>query len=244
MVHHHALRHVKVIQRLHGNGDVGNLPVDGFFRAGADPIAVHHAGEGIRPDRPEIGFPVRADELSQSCAAVDQIRLRPEIHQAVARRCSRQAEAVLHVRPDLPDRFPSLAVMVLEAAQLVQHQQVKGPGLFVFFKPPDQPADVFAVDDVNIGVLQERCFPLLRRSGHDGNVQEPGVLPVLPLRRPDGFGHPQRRDHQRLRHFEAVKHQIQNGGQSGYALAQAHLQDQHGLRMGLQELHAVGLVFM
>ena len=239
-----AFRHVQVILRLHGNGNISDPLVDLFLRAGPRNVVVHDAGIRVHPGRFEIRFTVSGDKLSQPHTFVDQVHLRPQIQQAVAGGCSGQADDPLDIRTHLPQGFPPLALMILEAAQLVNHHHVKGPRHIVFLQIVREPLHVVPVDHIHIRLRLQGSGTLFRVTNHDGHLQEGSMLPGLTLFRPHRAGYSKRSDHQCLSNLKAVKHQIQNRCQGDGAFPKSHLENQQGFRVFLQEANAEILVFI
>ena len=239
-----AFRHVQVILRLHGDGNVSDPLVDLFLRAGPGNVVVHDAGVWVHPGRFEIRFTVPGDKLSQPHALVDQVHLRPQIQQAVAGGCSGQADDPLDIRTHLPQCPPALALVVLEAGQLVDHHHVKGPLHIVFLQIVRKPLHVVPVDHVHIRLCLQGSGTLLRVTNHDGHPQEGSVLPGLTFFRPHRAGYPKRGNHQCLSNLKAVEHQIQNRRQGDGAFPESHFENQQGFRVFLKEVHAEILVFI
>ena len=86
---HNALRHLQVIRRPHGNGDVSDLSIDFILSTRPGFIGedlLHAALVGNK-----VGFAVPGDKPSEPLAHVQEPELCPQIHQTVAAGCTRQA---------------------------------------------------------------------------------------------------------------------------------------------------------
>ena len=196
---HNALRHLQVIRRPHGNGDVSDLSVDLIFRAGPGLIGENLLHATLVGNK--VGFAVPGDKPSEPLAHVQEPELCPQIHQTVAAGCTRQAYDTLHGWPHLQEALESFCLPAFEGRQLVDHNHVIPEGQAAVFH---QPLHVFPVDDVQEGRPHQRCQTLL--FGADGHTvaQALQVIPFLKLRRPCVPGHPQRGNHQHPADFKGI----------------------------------------
>ena len=190
VVDRHALGHIQIVQCLHGDGDVGDFAIDCFLRAGQGDVIVDDAGVGIHDRRSEIRLPVSADEPAEPDALVDQEGLCPQVHQAVAGRGAGESDHPLDLWPDLPQRLPSLALVILERGELVDYHHIEGPGPVQLFQIVHQPFHVFPVDDVDVGRGTQGGLTLLDAAYHHGHMQEIQTVPFEPFFRPDRGTYP------------------------------------------------------
>ena len=124
--------------------------VDALLRSRQRHVAVHHAGIGIHAVCLKIGLPVSSDEPSQPFPIINEIGLRPQIHQPACGRCAGQANHAPDLRPHLPQGFPPLAAVVFKRRKLIDHHHVKGPGDATLLQIIHQPLDVLPIDYIHI----------------------------------------------------------------------------------------------
>ena len=108
----YKLWHRQVVGRFHGNGDVGNLLVDGLLCAGQRKIIVYDLSVGA--PRHEIVLPVVGNEPSEAAAHVDELEFRPQVHQTVAGRGASQTYHSFDPGPHLHQRLEPLGLVVFE----------------------------------------------------------------------------------------------------------------------------------
>ena len=239
-----ALRHVQIVQGLHGDGDVRDPLIDLLLRSRQRFITKDHSGMGIHPGGPEEGFPVPAYEPAKPLSPVDQEGLGPEVHQAVGGGRPSQADDPLYMRPDLPQCHPPLRPVVLEGRELIYDHHVEGPRHAVPLQVVDEPFHVLAVDHVHISGLLQCRLPALCPSRDDAHLKEGRVLPALLLPGPHRGADPKGGYHQYTGHFKAVEQKVRDGRQRYDRLAKPHGQDHHRLRVVPDETDAVFLVSM
>ena len=174
---------------LHADRYISDPAVYFFLRAGQWLIAVHDGA--VHPVRPEECIPVLPDEASQPLAHIQQTELRKQVHQPPAGRRSRQTDNPLHKGTDFHQSLEALCLPAFEGRQFVDHQHVvvkRRPALL------HQPLYVFAVDDVDVGLLLQRRQTLLRCACDDRPGHAFEVIPLLNLGGPGIAGHTKRRD--------------------------------------------------
>ena len=110
----HIFRHLQIIQCLHADGDIADLPVDLFFRTRSDRILIHNPCVRVHRAGTEIRFTIPTDKPAQPLAAVQNPDLRPQIHEAIGSRCACQANPALYIWTNLPQPFETLGLIVLE----------------------------------------------------------------------------------------------------------------------------------
>ncbi len=108
MVHIETLRHLQVVDRLHGNGDIGYPFVDLLLGARSRNVGEYDTCCRIHRAGFEIGIPKAADETSQPLPAIQDTNLRPQVHQAVRCWCTCQSDPALHKWTYLPEVLESL----------------------------------------------------------------------------------------------------------------------------------------
>ena len=74
---------------------------------------------------------------------VNEIGLRPQIHQTASGRCAGQAHHAPDLRPYLPQSFPPLAAVVLKGRKLINHHHVIIKGEIAL---ADEPVHIFTID--------------------------------------------------------------------------------------------------
>ena len=180
----HLLRHIEVVQRFHGNRDVRDPAVDRFLCTGQRHVVEHHSGVRIHACRFEVRLPEPADEPAEPDAFVDQEGLSPQVKESVAGRCTCQAHHAFDLGTDLPQRLPSLALVIFKAGELIDHHHVEGPRDAALFQIVGQPFQVLPVHNIDICRCPQGCLALLGAAYHHGHFQEACVLPEISLLRP------------------------------------------------------------
>ena len=108
----HTLRHLQIVGTSHGNRDVPDAPVDLGFCSRLRFIGEHlHTIPSVRG---EEGIPVVCDEPPEALAHVQQAKLSPQIHEAIAGGCARQADEPIDQWAHLEQAFESLGLMAFE----------------------------------------------------------------------------------------------------------------------------------
>ena len=234
-----AFWHSQMVNGLHGNGDVGDLMVDGILRSGKRLIGEHHLAVSLV--WLEVAVSVMGDEASQSLAHVQQAELRPKIHETVGGRCASETNHPFYGRTDLEETSEPLCLVGLEGRKFVDDYHIVVKGQATFFH---QPLDVFSVDDVQEHSLLESSFAFCFGANGYGVGQPIEVIPFLDLRRPCISGDTQRCDDQHLADGEVIQAQIEDGGQRDDAFAQTHVQEYSGDGMLQYEVGGISLVIM
>ena len=144
-----AVRHIQVVQSLHGDGDVRNTLVDQLLGSLFWLVLEHHAAGWIHGRSLEIGFTVASDELTQTLSSIQNSDLRPEIHKTIGGRCAGQSDPPLHIRTDFSQELEPLGLVVLERGQLVNDHHAEVPAHPILLVVLHQPLDVFTVDHIN-----------------------------------------------------------------------------------------------
>ena len=215
------IRELQIVLREHRHCDVFDLFRDSSVSAwDRDPVVDDVA---VGSSRPEVFPTVRADRPPQSFASVEEIDLRPEIHEPVRIRCAGEAYDPPEHRPDPFQCSEAFRLRALEGAQLVDHQHVPLPRRPIV---PHKPGHIFTVDHIDIGLRGDSFPPLLRGSE---DLQDPEVLQVIPfftLPAPRISGDHERRNNKDARHCQFVIDQALCRSERDHALAQAHLQKQ------------------
>lgn len=110
----YTIRHIEIIQSLHGNRDVRDPLVDHLLCSLSGYILEHDACCRVHRPSLKVGFPVAADKLSKALPAIQNPNLCPQIHKAVGRRCAGQTDPPLHKRTDFSQELKTLGLIVLE----------------------------------------------------------------------------------------------------------------------------------
>lgn len=140
MIDNYLVRHIKIIQRIHGNGNIPDSVVNRLFRSRQRLVAIHHSGIGVHTRSFEVGFTGASDEATEPLTFVDQKGLRPQVQKSDDGRRTDKTDHALDLRPDLSESFPPFALMVLEAGKLVDHNHIEGPRDMPLVQVVDQPA--------------------------------------------------------------------------------------------------------
>ena len=67
----HIIRHVQIVQRLHGDGDIGDPLIDAVLRSLQWDVVENHSRIGVHSSGTEEGAAVLADESPQPLTPVD-----------------------------------------------------------------------------------------------------------------------------------------------------------------------------
>ena len=202
------LRHLQMVCRPHGDRDIRDRPVDGVLRAGEGAVAVYDLT--VELVRGEVFEPVVRNEPAQPPALVEQLELRPEIHQTVAGRSAREPDDASDLRPDLHQRPEAFCLGILEGRQLVYDDGIEVKGHSTFF---DKPLHVFPVDQVDVRLPEKGAFSFGLRADDYGVFQIPQMIPLFDLAAPCISGDSQRGYDQDPVGFKAVEQKFPQGRQ-------------------------------
>ena len=109
-----TVRHIQVVQSLHGDGDIRYTLVDQLLGSLFWLVLEDHATGRIHGRCLEIGFTVAADELAQTLSSIQNSDFTPKIHEAIGGRCAGQSDPAFHIRADFAQEFETLGLVVLE----------------------------------------------------------------------------------------------------------------------------------
>ena len=110
----HTIRHIQIIQCLHGNRDIRDALIDHLFGSFSWFVLKHNACGRIHGAGFEVSFPVPTDELSQTLPAIQNSDLCPKVHQAIGGWCAGQSDPPFYERTDFPQVLKTLGLIVLE----------------------------------------------------------------------------------------------------------------------------------
>ena len=146
-----AVRHIQVVQSLHGDRNVRDALVDQLLGSLFWLVLEHHAAGWIHGRSLEIGFTVASDELTQTLSSIQNSDLCPKIHKTIGGRCTGQPDPPLHIRTDFSQELKTLRLVVLERGQLVNDHHAEVPAHPIFLVVLHQPLDAFTVDHIDHG---------------------------------------------------------------------------------------------
>ena len=109
-----AVRHIQVVQSLHGDGDVRNALVDQLLGSLFGLVLEYHTAGRIHGCCLEVGFSVAADELAQTLTSIQNSDFTPEVHEAIGGRCAGQSDPAFHIWADFAQELKALGLVVLE----------------------------------------------------------------------------------------------------------------------------------
>ena len=131
--------------------------------------------------------------------------------------------------------------MIFKGRKLINdhHIEVKGhPALFY------EPLYILPIDDVDIGLAQERRFAFCFTADHHRIIKAVEMIPLLQLRTPGITSHSQRRNHQHPVYLKAVEQQVAYGSEGDACFAKTHIKQHCGEGMRLDVVDGIFLVFM
>ena len=233
---HDQFRHFQVVGRSHGNRDVGYLFVYRIFRTGQRLIAVHnHAVPLIRL---KVGIAVLPDKTSKPLSHIQKAELRIQVHESVSCRRTRQSHDALCLRSCLHESLEAFCLVVFEGTQFINDDHIKIERHLIY-----QPADILAVDDIDIRLPGQCRFALFRCADCDAVCQPSQVIPFLNFLRP----HPCYTDrgyHENSADLKAVEQQVIDGGQRDARFSKSHRQQQCCNGMVFYKIRSISLIIM
>ena len=110
----YTIRHIEIVQSLHGNRDVRDPLVDHLLCSLSGYILEHDACLRIHRPSLKVGFPVAADKFSKALPAIQNPNLCPQIHETIRGWCAGQSDPPLHKWPHFSQKLETLGLIVLE----------------------------------------------------------------------------------------------------------------------------------
>ena len=175
---------------LHGNGDVGNLPVDGVLRIRQRLVGIDNLTVPLI--RLKVVGAVLGDEPPQPLTHVQDAELSPQIHQTAPGGSTGQPNDTVDLWTDFQESFEPLCAVVLERGQLVYYDHVEGERNAAFF---NEPLDIFSVDDVNVSGSCKCSTAFSFGADSHGADEVLQMIPLIDFRCPCVPCHPQRCNH-------------------------------------------------
>ena len=114
-----TVRHIQVIQSLHGDGDVRDTLVDQLLGALFRLVLEDHAARWIHGRCLEVGFSVATDEFTKTLSAIQNSDFTPKIHETVGGRCAGQSDPPLHIRADFTQELKTLGLVDIDLLDTV-----------------------------------------------------------------------------------------------------------------------------